>query len=119
MTLKSPAMIIGSSSASSAFTRSREPRHPGELVGEFLRADRVAVRQIDIDAGGARRRHRDDRLEIARLHVVWIAGKPRRHLVERELGEQRHAIEALLPVYGDVIAELLEVDPWGRPRRRI
>ena len=57
------------------------------------------------------RRHRDHGLEIARLHVVWVAGEPRLNLVERELGEERHAVEALLPVHGDVVAELLELEP--------
>src|ERR1700722_15856857 len=57
-----------------------EPLQEGELVRVFLCADRIAVRQID-------RRHphdpvygRDDRLDIARLRIVLIAGEASRHL---------------------------------------
>ena len=60
-----------------------EPRHPGELVDIFLGAA-VAVRQIDIDEAKRAGGHRDHRFEIARLHVVGIAGEPGRDLVERE-----------------------------------
>ena len=35
-------------------------------------------------------------------------GRPRRRFLERELGEEGDAVEALLAVDGDVVAELLE-----------
>ena len=110
MTLKSPAMTIGLFVLQQRLDALLQPRHPGELVDVFLGAERVAVRQIDIDQAERAGGHRDHRLEIARLHVVRVAGEPRRDLVEGELGEQRHAVEALLPVHRDVIAERLELE---------
>src|SRR3990170_3044117 len=85
-----------------------EPRHPCQLVDELLGPVRIAVRQVDIDETERARRDRDYRFEIARLHIVGVACEPRADLVEGEFGKQRHAVEALLPVHGDVVAEVLE-----------
>ena len=35
-------------------------------------------------------------------------GRPRLHILERVLREERDAVEALLAVHGDVVAELLD-----------
>ena len=40
--------------------------------------------------------------------VGVVAGQPRRHLVERELRQDGDAVEGLLAVDGDVVAERLE-----------
>ena len=37
--------------------------------------------------------------------VAVVAGQPRRHLVERQLGEDRDAVEGLLTMHGHVVAE--------------
>ena len=42
------------------------------------------------------------------MHVVVVAGQPGRDLVERQLGQQRDAVEGLLAVHGDIVAERLE-----------
>ena len=48
-----------------------QPVHPGELVGEFLGADRIAVGQIDGGDDDAA----DLGLDIAAVGVVGIAGQ--------------------------------------------
>ena len=40
--------------------------------------------------------------------VAVVAGQAGRHLVERQLGEDGDAVEGLLAVHGDVVAERLE-----------
>ena len=85
-----------------------EPLQEGELIRVFLRAHGIAVRQID-----ARHPHhavsgRDDRLDIARLGVVLVARQAARDL-ERPLGEDGDAVERLLPMGLDVVAELLDL----------
>jgi len=86
-----------------------QPIHEGELVGIFLRADRIAVRQIEAgEADGAPCVGRDDALDIARLLVGGIAGQAGLGL-ERPLGEQGDSVERLLPVDRDIVAERLDL----------
>src|SRR5262249_18283486 len=42
------------------------------------------------------------------MAVGLIAGQSRRHLLERKLGEERDAVEGLLPVHRNIVAERLE-----------
>ncbi len=42
------------------------------------------------------------------LIVLGVAGQARRHLVERRLGQQRHAVKALLAMDRDVVAQCLK-----------
>ena len=70
--------------------------------------------------------------------VGVVAGQPRRHLVERKFGQDRDAVEGLLPVHCDIVAEgfqwlarkgvvdalgLLQADdvrlPLGQPGRQV
>ena len=44
----------------------------------------------------------------ARLDVVVVAGEARRRLVERQARQQRDAVEALLAMNRDVVAERLD-----------
>ena len=87
-----------------------EPLKEGELIGIFLRAHGIAVRQIDASHPHHAVSGRDDRLDIARLRVVLVARQPARDL-ERPLGENGDAVECLLPVGLDVVAELLDLHP--------
>ncbi len=82
--------------------------HERELVGVFLARRGIAVGAID--AGEPRRAalRRDHRFDIARLLVMRIAGQAARDL-DRPLGENRDAVEGLLPVRGDVVAEVLHL----------
>ena len=85
-----------------------EPAHPGELVGELVGADRVAVGQVEAadadDAGG----DRDHRFDVAGLGVVGVAGQAAGDVLEPVLRQDGDAVEALLTVGGDVVAEALE-----------
>jgi hypothetical protein len=56
---------------------------------------------------------RDHALDVARLNVVGIAGKPGRDL-ERPFGEDGDPIEPLLPVQRDIIAERLDLEARKR-----
>ncbi len=85
-----------------------EPLHEHELVWVFLRTGRIAVRQID-----ARHPHdavagRDDRFEVTGLGVVLVPRQSARDL-ERPFGENGDAVERLLAVGLDVIAEFLDL----------
>ena len=85
-----------------------EPLQEGEFVGVFLCADRIAIRQIDASNAHHAVAGRNDRLDIARLRVVLISRQPACDL-ERALGENGDAIERLLAVRLDVVAELLDL----------
>ncbi len=85
-----------------------EPHHPGELVGELVGADRVAVREVDRgDADGAAGSGNGG-LDIAGLLIVRRPGKAADHVLGAHLGEDGDAVEALLAVGGDRVAEVLE-----------
>ena len=53
---------------------------------------------------------RDHRLDVARLDVGVVAGQAAGDL-ERALGEDRDAVEPLLPVGLDIVAEVLDLEP--------
>ena len=77
--------------------------HPGQLVGEFLGPDRIAVGQIE-----ATDNHPSDlRLDIAAVGVVGVARKPGAPKLRRaglDGGQDGDSVEALLAVPDPVIA---------------
>ena len=78
-----------------------QPVHPGELVGELLGADRIAVGQIERGDGEPV----DLGLDIAAVGVVGVAGQPRPPQPGRRAGGQDgDAVEPLLAVPDAVIA---------------
>src|SRR6185437_175524 len=82
-----------------------EPRHPAELVGEFLGIDGIAVGQIErADTQVAERR-----LEIARLLVAGIARQAHQQVARRLLRQQRHAVIGALPDCLGVVAQALQL----------
>jgi hypothetical protein len=89
----------------------RQAVHPVELVFELVGADRIAVREIeagDADDGAVARNHH---LHIARMLVGIGAGQAAGDVLERPLGENGDAVEALLAVHGEVVAKLLQRFP--------
>jgi len=80
---------------------------PGQFVGEFLRAQRIAVGQID---GGHAHRDRglDQGLQIAGLFIAVVAGQAAPHVRQRVFRQQGDAVVALLTVRLDVVAQVLE-----------
>ena len=82
-----------------------------ELIGVFVGVRRIAVRQIDARDPDYAASRRHDRFDIARLGVVLVTGEAPRDL-ERPLGKYRDAVERLLPMGLDVVAELLDLEPW-------
>jgi hypothetical protein len=93
MTLKSPAL------------------QPFQLVVEFGTRRGIAVRRVE--PAEAHRRGlvgADQRLDVARLIVVLIAGKALRHIIDGELRETRDAVIGLLSVHGDIVAAILEFE---------
>ena len=87
-----------------------QPVHEAELIRVLFAAGRVAVRQIDAGQTDDARVDQDHRLDVARLDVGVVAGQPARHL-ERALRQDGDAVEPLLPVRLDVIAEVLDLEP--------
>jgi hypothetical protein len=82
-----------------------QPLHPGELIVELLGADRIAVGKIE--AADDKAAHL--RFDIAALQVLRIAGQAKAAQLRSQplVGsrrEDRHAVEALLPVPEAVIA---------------
>src|SRR5690349_1901466 len=83
-----------------------QPLHPLQFIVEFLGADRIAVWQID---------RRDDQaaglgFDVAAMRIVGIARKA--HATERRrvpFGEDRNAVETLLPVPDRAISGGLDV----------
>src|SRR6516165_4378903 len=86
-----------------------KPRHPFELVWIFITARRVAVGQIEAGDAYHAALQCHDALQKTRMGVLVIAGKARLGLVERQLRQQRHAIERLLAVRDHVVAERLDL----------
>jgi hypothetical protein len=82
--------------------------HKRELISVFLARRRIAVWQINAREPEHAARSGDHRLDIASLSVVEIAGQAALNF-EWPLGEDRDAIEALLPTNGDVVAEVLDL----------
>ena len=82
--------------------------HPGELVGELVGADRVAVGQVD----GGHPQVADGRLDVARLLVGGLARQAADHVLDRPPTKDRHAVVGLLAERRDVVAEL--ADGLGR-----
>src|SRR5438034_6434839 len=89
-----------------------QPLHPGDLVGEFVRADRVAVGQVERgDANLAAIRSAEAGFDIARLLVLVGAGQAAGDIARRLLREQRDAVISALPDALDPIAERLDFEP--------
>ena len=84
-----------------------QPIHESELVGVFVAGRRIAVGQIDAGEPHDAFFRRQHRLDIAGLFVGRIAGQAA-HDFERPFGEYGHAVEALLAVRRDVIAEVFD-----------
>ena len=89
----------------------KKPRHPFELVGIFLGSDRIAVGQIEAGDAQHAALERHHAFEEAGMGVLVVAGEARLGLVERQLRQQRDAVEGLLPVGDDVVAERLDLQP--------
>ena len=87
-----------------------QPLHECELVGVFFRVGRIAVGQIDAGEPDHAAVRRDDRLDVARLGVGVVARQAARDL-ERALRQDRDAVERLLPVRLDIVAERLDLEP--------
>ena len=85
-----------------------QPVHEGELIVVFLARRRIAVGQIDAREPQHARARGDHRLDVARLYVGLVARQAAGDL-ERALGEDGDAVECLLPVGGDIVAERLDL----------
>ncbi len=82
-----------------------------ELVRIFFGVGRIAVRQIDAgEPDGVAAVGRDHRLDVARLDVGVVARQAAGDL-EGTLGEDGDAVEPLLPVRLDIVAEVLDLKP--------
>ncbi|MNE99747.1 hypothetical protein D3C80_1984700 [compost metagenome] len=80
-----------------------KPLEPGQLIGEFLGAQRIAVGQVD--GGDPDRAGRlDQGLQVTRLLVRIIAGQAAPHVRQRIFREQGDAVVALLSQGLDVVA---------------
>ena len=87
--------------------------HPRQLVGKFVRVDRVTIRQVDRgDAHGT-----NDGFDVAGLLIGRIAGQRPLFHFNGLLGENRHAIEGFLPGERDVIAGVFNLGA-GEPLLR-
>src|SRR5690606_20100183 len=85
-----------------------QPLQPRQLVGEFLRTDRVAVGCVDgchPHRAAARRYHC---LKVPGLVVVIVTRQSGPDFVERQLRQDGNAVVALLAVDGDIVAKILE-----------
>ena len=85
-----------------------ETIHEGELVRVFLGSRRVSVRQVEARQPQRPLAPGDHRLDIARLDVAIVAGQAALDL-ERMFRQDRHAVEGLLPMGGDIVAERLDL----------
>jgi hypothetical protein len=85
-----------------------QPVHEREFVGIFLAVDRIAVGEIDAREADDARPGWDHRLDITRLRVRPVARQAAFDL-EGPFGENGDAVEGLLPVRRDVVAELLDL----------
>jgi hypothetical protein len=80
--------------------------HPGNLIGELVGPDGVAVRQIDRgDANFAK-----GGLYIAGLLIRLVAGQAADKLLGRPFRQQRHPVIGALSDRFDMIAEPLEFE---------
>ena len=119
MTLKSPASTSGSSAFKPLLRILKKPRHPFEFIRIFLGVRRVAVGQIKAGDPQHAALERHHAFQKPGMDVFVVAGKPRLGFVERQLGQQRDAVEGLLAVGDHVVAERLDGLPREMPRRRI
>ena len=92
----------------------KKPRHPFELVGIFVAVGGIAIGQIKAGDAQHAALQRHHAFEEARMRIFVIAGKPGLGLVERQLRQQRHAVEGLLAVGDDVVAERFDLEPRKR-----
>ena len=117
MMLKSPAMTSGSS------LRQLGARPVLEALHARRACRRIFPSRSDCRSACRPRRRAPRRPSVETRPVMKRAcsspsraGKPLLHILERMLREERDAVEALLAVDGDVVAELL--DRLGRKARR-
>ena len=86
-----------------------QPIHEGELVGIFLGPDRIAVRQVDAGDPHDAARRRDHALDdSAPVRRRDRRARPRATSNGR-LDEDRDAVEPLLPVQRDIVAQRLDL----------
>jgi hypothetical protein len=95
-------------------TLKSQARHPFELVGIFLGLRRVAIGQIEASHPKHTLLQRDHAFEKSRVDVLVVAGKPRLGLIKGQLRQQRNAVEGLLAVGDDIVAERLDLQPRKR-----
>ena len=81
-----------------------EALHPGELVGELVGADGVAVGQVDVDDADAL----DDGFEEAGVAVLLVAGEGGGDGLDGMWGEDGDAVVGLLGDGGGAVADGLE-----------
>ena len=81
-----------------------EAGHPGELVGELLGADGVAVGEIDVDDADAL----DEGLEEAGVTILLVAGEGGGNGLDGVAGEDGDAVVGLLGDSGGPVADGLE-----------
>ena len=85
-----------------------QPIHPPQLVVVFVRFRRIAVGQIDRCNPYRGPRGRNLGFEKPSVVVVGITRQPGRNGIDPQAGEDRHAIEGLLAVNGDVVSKGFE-----------
>lgn len=94
------------------FGKTPQPLHPGKLVGIFDRiVRRIAVRQIERADADRAAFHGKHAFDETRLFIGIVTRQAAIDLVGLYLREQRDAIEALLAVSLDVIAERFQLKP--------
>ncbi len=81
-----------------------QPIHPGQLVGELIAADRIAVRKIDIDDADAK----DCGFQISRVTVRLITGERRADRLDGMARQNRDAVIGLLGYCHAFIAQVFE-----------
>jgi hypothetical protein len=88
-----------------------QPLHPGQLVGEFLGVDGVAVGKIQRNHTEHAAIGREHRLDEPGLLVAVIPGETAIDFIGAFPGQDRDAVEALLSMGFNVIAKRLEFQP--------
>ena len=89
----------------------KKSRHPFEFIGIFIAIRRVSIRQIKAGDPHHAVLVGDYAFEEPGMGVLVITGQSRLGLVERQLRQQRDAVECLLAVGDDVVAERLDLQP--------
>jgi hypothetical protein len=85
-----------------------QPLHPVELVGEFLGADRIAVRQVNAAYGQGALGGLHAALDVTRLDIGVAARQGTLGDLDGRARDQGHAVEAFLSHYFDPIPRSLD-----------